>query len=155
METSISYSFSIKVRWCGLTSASGRRFIFAHSELSSGHELTDTQHICSQSSCHPTQLQSSFHPQNSSRRSSRQKNGVRAQWYKLVPFVLIPDFTSMSLSSSFQDLRLSFPTLHLCMSLWRNCSRSLFLWIVLCIFLFSLLFHLPEIDGSLMDHDLL
>ena len=62
MATSISYSFSIKVGWDVLTSASGCRFIFAHSELSSGNEITDTQHICSQSSCHPTKLQSSFHP---------------------------------------------------------------------------------------------
>ena len=75
---------------------------------------------------------------NSSRRSLRQDSIPRDEsttcQFKPVPFALIPDFPSMLLSSSFQDLRCPFPMFYLCMSLgrlWILCSHSLFLWTVL------------------------
>ena len=74
VETSISYLLWTAVRWENVsTAAPVSRFIFTHStslfgllwahrsELPSENELTDVSCVCSPSSCHPTELQSSFH----------------------------------------------------------------------------------------------
>ena len=99
------------------------------------HNLRAIQHDSSHHFIHP----------NSSRRSIRQdsipRESTTCQWHKPVPFALIPQFPSMFLTSSFQDLKYPFSRFYLCMSLWHLwilCSHSWFLGTVLWIFLGSL-----------------
>ena len=61
-----------------LTAAPVSRFIFTHSELSSESELTDVSCGCSVSSCHPTQLLSSFH--SSKFQPSFHSSGLHSSW---------------------------------------------------------------------------
>ena len=70
IESSVSCCFWTKRNV--FTAASVSRFIFAHSnrfgllaaltsKLPSEDELAEVSYVCSQPSCHPTELQSSFH----------------------------------------------------------------------------------------------
>ena len=96
-----------------------------------------------------------IHP-DSSRRSIRQDSihheFTTCQWYKHVPFALIPEFPSLFLISSFEDLRYQFSMFYPCMTLLHLWN----LWILLSICpRFSLLLPLLEIESPLVDHDLL
>ena len=106
IESSISCSFWTKVQWeCvfGL-------LVALTSKPPSENELAEVSYVCSQFSCHPTELQSSFHSS------------------KLQP----PEFLNLSSISNFQDLRDQFSTFCLCASLWHLGSHFWFLWIFHC-----------------------
>ena len=137
VETSISYSFWTK--------------------LSSENEFAEV-YVCSQPSCHPTRLQSSFHSSKLqlSFHSSGRHFPVNP---RRVPCALIPEFPSTFLISSLQDLRYPFsrfiPLHDNLASLDPLFSLLVPLDSTLASPWFSLRFPLPEIEGSLMDHDLL
>ena len=134
------------------------KFIVTHSELSSENELTDVSRVCSPNTTPviiPFIQTPSFHS------SGLHHESTTCQWYKHVPYALLPEFPSFILISNFQDLGYHFPMFYLCVSLWHLwivCSHSWFLWTAMRIFLiyhcFSFLFPLPEIEGSLVDHDM-
>ena len=82
------------------------------------------------------QRNSSHHSihQKSSHRSIRHNSNHRSrkrQWYR---HVLIPEFLSLSLISSFQDLGDQFSMFCPCVSLWHLGSHFWFVWIFLWIF---------------------
>ena len=114
----------------------------------SENELAEVSYVCSQPSCHPTELQSYSTHQNSSRRSIRHHSNHRSrkcQWYRHVP---IPEFLNLSLISIFQALRDQFSMFCPCANLCHLWFLWTILWISPC-FLYSCL--LP----SLLDHDVL
>ena len=96
------------------------------------------------------QQSSSHHSihQNSSHRSIRHNSNHRSRKCQWDMSVQIPECPSLSLISSFQDLRDQFSMFYPCTSLWHLWFLWIFLWISP---LLSLLFSLP----SLLDHDLL
>ena len=85
------------------------------------HNLHAIQHNSSHHSIHP----------NSSRRSIHHES-TTCQFFKPVPLALIPEFPSLFLISSFQDLRYQFSTFYLCMSLWHLWILWTVLWISHC-----------------------
>ena len=120
-ESSVSSSLWTKVQWeCVHFSSCFQHFRpFKPPRTTGGTDTQNLQvkmsfaevsHVCSQPSC-PTELQSSV-PPNSRSRSVRQdsvhRESMTCEWCKHVPFALIPEFPSLSLISSFQDLRYQF-----------------------------------------------
>ena len=95
---------------------------------------------------------------NSSRRSIRQ-DSIRheyttSQWYKPSPFALIPEFPSLFLISSFQDLRYPYSMFVAWAFGTLDSTCGSFLDFPLDVPLFSLLLPLLENQGSLLDHNL-
>ena len=92
---------------------------------------------------------STHHPihQNNSHHSIRHHSNHRSRKCQWDMFVQNPEFPSLPLISSFQDLGDKFSTFYPCESLWHLWFLWTSLWIFPC-FLYS--FPLP----SLLDHDL-
>ena len=141
METSIPYSFSIKVHE-ECVDCSSCVLVRIHPFLSFRVKVSLQMCCTSVRNLNAIQHQSSYHSihPNSSCRSVRQDSipheSTTSQWYKPVPSGLIPDFPSLFLISSFQDLWYPFSVFYRCLSLWNLGSHLWFLrtslWICHC-----------------------
>ena len=123
------------------TAAPASKFIFTHSNRfglvvaprskpPSENELAEVSYVYSLPSCHPTGLQLSFHPsklQPSFHSSHSNHRSMKCQWNMSVQ---IPEFPSLSLISSFQDLRDQISMFYPCASLWHLWFLWIFLWII-------------------------
>ena len=116
------------------------RFIFTHSnrfglvaltsKTPSDNELAEVSHVCSQPSCHPTELQSSFYSSTIPSIVPRSVSGDMS--------VQIPEWPSLPLISSFQDLRDQFSMCCPCVNLWHLWFLWIFFWLFPC-YLYSYL----------------